>query len=339
MNASAKNRRIVFPSAGVCALEESEIPVPGPNQALISTELSLISTGTELTLLNASAASDSSWQDILTYPQYPGYSNVGTVTAVGPGVAPSLVGARVLSLGPHARYVCRSVYEMIVIPPTVASEEAVFGIIAQIAMGGVRFASLRFGDVVVVFGAGLIGQFAARFARMAGASLVFVSDRSDFRLSLLPADSSFYPSNATRENVRDLVLAKNRSTLAAVAIDTTGNPDRMESELRVLADMGRLIVLSSPHGKSTIDLDYVNIHALSIVGAHNFTVHTPSAVPGNPYTLRHDSQEFIDMLSRGQISVKGLITHRDSYQNAPALYEMLTKDRQNALGVIMNWSD
>ena len=339
MNASAENCQVVFTAAGVCELTASRIPSPGPNQVLIRTEVSLISTGTELTLLNATAAPDSNWQNILSYPNYPGYSNVGIVTAVGPGVDASLVGARVLTLGNHARYVCRPVSETVVIPPAVASEDAVFGVIAQIALGGVRFAAPRIGDAVVIFGAGLVGQFAARFARMAGASSVFVSARSDRRLSLLPADGGFYPSNADRENIRDLVLKKNHNELAAVAIDTTGDPAMIETELRVLADMGRLLVLSSPRGKSTVDLDYLNVHALSIIGAHNFTVHTPVAVPGNPYTRRHDSQAFIDMLYRGQISVKNLITHCDSYKNAPKLYEMLAENRHNALGVLIRWAD
>ena len=46
----ATANRIVFPSAGVAALETEELPELGPGQVLMRTTHSLISTGTELAL-------------------------------------------------------------------------------------------------------------------------------------------------------------------------------------------------------------------------------------------------------------------------------------------------
>ena len=337
MNDSCCNRRVVFQAPGICAIEPCETPMPGVNELQIRTECTLISTGTELTMLHADAEPDSSWQPLLRYPQYPGYSNVGRVTAVGEGVSPALIGQRVLSLGTHASIVCRSIYEAVIVPAHVSAEEAVFGVIAQIAMGGVRFAGLRFGETAAVFGAGLIGQFAARFARMGGASAVFVSDRPPLRLRLLPSDSGFYVSDAPPDAFGTFLLEWNRGQPVDAAFDATGDPARIDGEMRLLADRGRLIILSSPRGRSTLDLDYLNLHALSLIGAHNFYVHTPPGVPGEPFTLRHDLQAYVDLLARRELSVDALITHRYSAADAADAYQMLWRDRRNALGVLLDW--
>lgn len=220
------NKHIVFRSPGVCAVETCDRPVPGTNEVRIQTEYSLISTGTELTQLYAEADADSSWQPLLAYPLLPGYSNVGRINAVGAGVDSAMIGQRVVSLGRHARTVCRSVFEVVPVPESVSAEDAVFGVIAQIAMGGVRFAHIRLGETVAVFGAGLIGQFTARLARLSGAGSVFVWDRSPLRLRLLPDDSGVYPSMEDPAAAGAFLRRMNRGRAADLAFDATGDPAR-----------------------------------------------------------------------------------------------------------------
>lgn len=331
------NKHIVFRSPGICVTEACDIPLPGAHEVQIRTEYSLISTGTELTLLSAEVDSDSSWQPLLTYPLFPGYSNIGRISAVGAGVDSAMIGQRVVSLGRHAQTICRSVFEVVPVPESVAAEEAVFGVIAQIAMGGIRFARLRLGETVAVFGAGLIGQFAARFARIAGAGSVFVFDRSLLRLRLLPDDSRIYPSTDDPASAGAFIRQYNRGRAADLALDATGDPARMESELHALEEHGRFVILSSPRGPSTLDLNAVNLRGLSIIGAHNATVHMPPGVPGEPFTLRQDLQIFLDWLADHTLSVASLITHRFPADCAPEAYHMLAENRREALGVLLDW--
>lgn len=63
-----------------------------------------------------------------------------------------------------------------------------FFTIAEIVMNGVRAARVQWGECAVVFGLGLLGQFATRFLRLSGAFPVFAVDLADHRLGLLPDD-------------------------------------------------------------------------------------------------------------------------------------------------------
>lgn len=331
------NKHIVFRSPGVCAVEACDRPVPGANEVRIQTEYSLISTGTELTQLYAAADADSSWQPLLTYPLLPGYSNVGRVRAVGVGVDASMIGQRVVSLARHAQTVCRSVFEVVPVPESVSAEEAVFAVIAQIAMGGVRFSRIRLGETVAVFGAGLIGQFAARLARLSGAGSVFVWDHSPLRLRLLPDDSGVYPSTEDPEAAGAFIRRINRGSAADLVFDATGDPTRIAAEVDALEEHGRLVILSSPRGRSALDLNTVNLRGLSIIGAHNATVHMPPGVPGEPFTLRRDLQDFLERLADHTLSVASLITHRFPADRAPEAYHLLAENRREALGVLLDW--
>ena len=48
---------------------------------------------------------------------------------------------------------------------------------------------------------------------------------------------------------------------------------------------------------------------------------------------------FFDLVANGELDISSLVSHREPFQNAPRLYEMLLEDRSRALGVILNWSD
>ena len=70
-----KNYRLVFVEKGKVVLEECEIPAVGDNELLLKTEVTQISTGTELTRLEGNVEKGSAWEKDIVYPIYPGYSN------------------------------------------------------------------------------------------------------------------------------------------------------------------------------------------------------------------------------------------------------------------------
>jgi len=74
-----------------------------------------------------------------------------------------------------------------------------------------------------------------------------------------------------------------------------------------------------------------------IVGAHDgHTVAT--ATDREPWTDRAVSELFLTYLSRGQINVHDLITHRFKPEQAPEVYPMLqTPQRQTCMGVLFEW--
>lgn len=158
-------------------MQEAAIPQINDNEVLVRTIVSQISTGTELTLLEGNVDETSAWNQDIKFPNYPGYSNVGEIVAVGKNINEALIGRKALTSTYHAKYCASPIdYDFALVPGGVDFDEAVFGSIAQITLGSARVCNMKLGETAVVFGAGLIGQFVARFAKLAGALTVIVMD-------------------------------------------------------------------------------------------------------------------------------------------------------------------
>ncbi len=337
-----KNYRIMFTAQKKVELQECEMPTVGDDDILLETIVSQISTGTELTLLEGNVEPGSPWEENLVYPQEPGYSNVGKIIAVGKNVSKDLIGKRMLTLETHKKYYTISSleYQNMMVPGSVKSDEAAFGVIAQITMGSIRISGLRPGDACVVYGAGLIGQMVARFAKAAGATKVFVTDVSDLRLDKLPDDPCYIKINSAKEKVADIVKQNTTNGEgAAIVFETTSCQHLIMEEIYCLCKRGKLIITSSPKGNSVVDLEYCNRMGISIIGAHNSAVHTSCEVPGDPWTRRRDSDYFLELLEKKQTTVSEMITHEVNYRNAVEMYHMLMADRTQALAVHINWED
>ncbi len=338
-----KNYRVVFAAERVAKIEEC--PMPGelqPGQVLIKADVSQISTGTELSMLIPSDSEpESAWvRSRSNFPVYPGYSNSGTVVAVGADVDPSYVGKHVMAVVQHQKYYVRELKDCVFMADSVDQDEAVFSTLGAVTLASIRVSRILPGDAVVVYGAGIVGQLTARFAKVAGAVKVFVVDLSEYRLGLLPDDPCFTKVNpANVEDIPQFIKDHNNGNLARVVFETTGNQHVIPSELNCVAKCGKFIITSSPKGKSAIDFDFVSCQGITIIGAHNMTIHPPVATNQNPWTFMSELPYFIEMLEKEQISVKNLITHHYNYKDAADAYNMLMADRGSAMAAHLVWND
>ena len=91
-----------------------------------------------------------------------GYANAGVVIAVGKNVQGFSVGDRVASNGQHAEIVHVPQHLAAKIPDNVSFESAAFTVVGAIALQGIRLAQPNFGETIVVYGLGLIGQITAQ---------------------------------------------------------------------------------------------------------------------------------------------------------------------------------
>ena len=96
-----ENYRVVFPAQCQVALESFTLPELQEQDMLLENQVSQISIGTELTLLEANVEPDSPWWQNIQYPNYPGYGSVGIVKAVGSAVPKEMIGKRIMHSGKH----------------------------------------------------------------------------------------------------------------------------------------------------------------------------------------------------------------------------------------------
>lgn len=332
-----KNCSVIFTGPCQVEMQDRVCPSPSAGEVLIRTELSLISTGTELTFLKGEYPENSKWSTYIHYPMSSGYSNIGVVEAVGEGVSEELLGKRVASFSGHAQYVTVPAAELRFIHYDIEPEYASFFALAETTINGIRRTGIELGNRAVVYGAGIVGQLAVRLLLAGGCTEIFVVNRSAFRLEILPKSPAVIPICSSKEDPVEFIRKVTRGDMADLVIETTGNADVIPEEFAVLHQQGRLCMLSSPKKKTLIDFhDCCNAVSVNIIGAHTSS-QAPAATYDNPWTCGRNSETFFKMIHNGQIDMSGMVTHRASFEQAPEMYKMLLEDRTHAMGVVLDW--
>ncbi len=337
---SLKNPIIVFPEKQVAELQNREVTPPGEGEVLVKNNKSLISIGTEMAAFSGDYPEGSVWEEFFPYPFDAGYAAAGEIVEIGKNVDKSLLGKRVGTTAPHCRYAKVPLSDLRIIQrDEVSDEEAVFYIIAQIVMRGIRMSKVGWGESAVIFGTGLLGHFAACFCRLSGAKPVIAVDTSDFRLDILPDEKSLIKVNPIKQNLQDIVKEHTRGRMADIVFEVTGNSKLIPDEFKVLHDIGRFVVISSPRDKTEFDFhDLCNRPSHTIIGAHNYS-HPEVGTYENPWTGKRHCELFFDLVADKELDVKRMISHRTNYKNAPEIYYKLLEDRSKYMGIVIDWEN
>ena len=333
-----KNYQVVFVKPKEVILKKTKIPLPKKGEVLIKTLVTQVSTGTELTILSGEFPKGSCWAHYAKYPFNAGYSNIGKVIDIGKGVNKDLIGKIVATEALHASYVTCNSKGLRLVPKGLSLEDASFFTIGEIVMQGVRLAKIEPGEIVAIFGLGLLGQVTVQFSRFCGGWPVVGIDPAPLRRKLVLKSGAHYFLNPMDKDFRKVMEKISKGRMFDVVFEVTGNSAIIPEELQFLRERGRQIILSSPRGPSTLDFhDLINAPSRVIIGAHNYS-HPKVATTYNPWTIARDVELFFDLLSTNEIKIAHLITHRYKWNKAKEAYQMLLEDRSRSLGIILHWS-
>lgn len=229
-------RRVIDRKGRIAVLELPEGHL-GEDQVLVENHYSLISSGTELSTLRKTPAelvrqtiadpwmrevvkqtilstglsqtAGRVWQE-LVMPRELGYSGAGRVLALGKNVEGFRVGDKVAYAATgHADVVTPTINHIVPVPESVDLRHAAFVTVGGIALNAVRRAQVELGEIVVIYGLGLVGQICAMIAKAAGAVVIGV-DISSERLA------------TAREAGVDLTVDPRTDDLTRRVMDATG---------------------------------------------------------------------------------------------------------------------
>lgn len=320
-------------------VKEEPLPALGAGTFLVRGKFSAISTGTELTHVMADFPPDSVWARITRYPHRLGYSHVGEVIAVGEGVDEVQIGDRVVGGKPHSQLVVyRQEEPWVKVPEGVSDEAAALWALATIALNGVRRAKVQLGETAVVFGLGPIGIWAAQFARLAGARPVvgvdLMAQRRELAAGCKAVDVAL---DGADRNLPDKIAELTKGRMADVVFEVTGSAQAILEEVKVVRKQGRLVVLSSPRGKTEFDFhDWCNWMSLNIIGAHASS-QPRHEHPDDPWTRKRNTELFFELVKRGEVVTTELVTHRLKGSEAPQAYKLLMRERGTTGIVLLDW--
>ncbi len=267
-------------------------------------------------------------------PRIIGHEMVGRLVHVGDDVTGFGVGERVtlattvacgdcpycaLGLGnmcPHAKPISYdydgAFAEYVAIPPAALAGGNVIGVPEGVddasaalaeplscAINAQRLAGMEAGATVLIVGGGPLGALHAVLARAYGAAEVMVVQRSEPRLSLLRKIAGLTVIDGAREDVGQAVADHTSGLGADVVVVCAPSREAQEGALRLARKGGAISLFASlPQGEADITLDSRAIHyrELRIVGASDSR---PEHVA-----------EAIELMARGRIDLRGIVTHR-----------------------------
>ena len=192
-----KTHAVVFAEPSRTIIAEVGLPRVQPSDVLVEIEHTSISIGTERWCLTDRLTVPG--QSHLAFPHVPGYQAAGIVREVGPKVEGIQPGDRVFSRncrepdcwtgswwGGHVRFHVADHQAVIKLPRAVSTHEASSLLLAQVGFNGATKPQVSAGDVAVVIGAGLVGQYAAQVLRYRGAHVI-ITDLLASRLKKPPS--------------------------------------------------------------------------------------------------------------------------------------------------------
>jgi threonine dehydrogenase-like Zn-dependent dehydrogenase len=360
-------QRILLDSTGKIRIESFKLPRPGPHDILVRTRLTQVSAGTEVNAIRA-RRSGALLGEVADLPL--GYTSVGVVEAVGSDVTGLAPGDRVLGEGPHASHwlatqaapggenAHASEQGLLRVPDEVDDASAAFAILGDVALHAVQRAQIAIGDSVAIHGQGVVGLIALRLARLSGAYPLIGVDVVDERLRVSRLYGASHVVNATSQDVAAAIhtatpVPRRFAGVAAagleptsgadVQIHATSRIDVVPEMLQAAADRGRVIIAGAtaawpdPGPTVPLSLDILLRREISVVGSYETGF--AASHPYWPWARSRNHATVIDLIRRGELDVRPLISHVVPYSDAPTIYDMLAAGAEGWLSVAFKWTD
>jgi predicted dehydrogenase/threonine dehydrogenase-like Zn-dependent dehydrogenase len=364
-------------SNGETMIVDVPIPQVQAGMALVRTQASLVSAGTERMLVEFAGksllgkalsrpdlvrqvADKARHEGVLStieaafnrldQPMPLGYSSSGVIELLGEGVKGFKIGDRVACAGGgyavHAEYALVPRNLLALLPEQVDFESAAFTTLGAIALHGFRLSQAQLGETVGVIGLGLLGQLAAMIAHAAGCQ-VFGVDLDETRVSLAKQQGA---TAVLRLRAVEAALAFTHGLgldTILICADTPSN-DPVELAGEIARDRGHVVAIGAVG--LTIPRKVYYTKELSFINSRSYGPgrYDPAyEEAGQDYPIGYvrwsegrNLEAFVKLLADAKVDVKPLITHRFPIETAPAAYELITgKTNQSFLGVLLTYPE
>ncbi|WP_308638383.1 alcohol dehydrogenase catalytic domain-containing protein [Paenibacillus silvisoli] len=331
-----KAQAVVFETKEAVTVRSVEVPEPGERDVVIEVDYSWISIGTESSFFRGERiAGETPYKEggPWPFPHVPGYQKVGRVIRTGAAVAHVQTGDRVFAsiskvngmyfdFGGHINPAVTDSSQVWKLPEDGPDPIAYAGaVLTQVGYNCGMRAPISKGDIAVVIGDGLVGQWSAQTLAHRGAEVFLLGHRED-RLKLAAAGGYATPVNGHGiDSARLLGQRANRQL--AVVVDTVGSLETFR-KLQPLMKHDSHLVSAGYLGESGL----IDIQALR---GQEITLHTPSGWTAERMTAT------IAAIREGWLSTVPLITHRFPAAEAAAAWEVITSKPSPCLGVVLDW--
>lgn len=364
--------------SGAITLGDIPQPVARPTHILVRNVCSLVSAGTEKSVLEFSKANylqkaqmrpdlfrkvlnrarnEGLWQtyqvvsNLIDQPIQLGYSCAGVAVEVGADVSDIQVGQRIACAGlfvaTHSEVVSVPRNLAVPIPDGVSFEEASFVTVGAIALQAVRLADLALGEHVVVYGLGLVGMLAAQLALAAGCHVIGVDiDPAKVELARSLGCTGVM---ATQEFERAILQASGgfgadkvllcAATKSNEPIEKVPAFTRQKGVMVVVGDVPMNVPRRAYYDKE------IDIRISRSYGPGRYDLGYEEGGIDYPYayvrwTENRNMVAILDLVARQRVAFSRLITHRFNVAEATRAYDIIEGTvREPYLGIVIRYAE
>jgi threonine dehydrogenase-like Zn-dependent dehydrogenase len=317
----------VWTAKETAQLRTETLADPAADQVLTRTRYTAVSPGTEMALyMMTHVGFPDPNNKYAKYPHRGGYLNVGIVEKAGKDVADRLKpGTWVFSCAGHTEYALLKPGDVwsapFALPESLHAPEAALLGMVRIGYAAPYQAPPALRESVVVLGGGLVGNFAAQLYKASGADIVLV-EKDDFRRNIAAQCGL-----ETLSSLDD--VARRFPGGPRIAVEATGVPQLSVEAMKMAAQGGRMVILSSPRGEAPVNF-YNHIHAklLRVIGAHAKCLVDGSAA----------QKMMVDLAADSTVKLKPCLTHVASWKQAPEVWNIYARNPVARLGTAFDWS-
>lgn len=308
----------------------------GPGEVRLRTLFSGISAGTELSQYRGTSpfmgrrwdegrrlfrtGESPSW----SFPvRNLGYEETGVVVETGSAVTQVRAGQHVFGTWGHrsAHVMSEDDAAARLLPDGADPRIGIFSHIGAVALNGVHDASIRVGDLVVVFGLGVPGQIVVQAARAAGATVFGVEPIAARRAiaKALGADRVLDPAACS---IADTVKSETGGRGADVCIEVSGVPAALAEAMRAVACSSRVVAMGFFQGETRgLSLgDEFHHNRIQLVSSQISAVAPEAAHRWSKLRLW---QTAVRLQHEGRLNLLPLITHTVPFGEAASLFQRL----------------
>jgi 2-desacetyl-2-hydroxyethyl bacteriochlorophyllide A dehydrogenase len=326
-------------------LHREPLPSPAAGQVLVRTIISAISPGTELLVYRGEAPADLARDATITaltgdfsFPLTYGYSAVGRVVELGPGVASGWKDRLVFAFQPHASHFLATPDELLGVPATLTPEDAVFFPNLETAVTLLLDGQPCIGEQVAIFGQGIVGLLlTALISRWSLSSLVTLDQYPRRRLlsESLGAHVSLDPS-APDAMARLAAALQGGGPCAGADLcyEISGNPAALDQAIAVTGFSGR-VVIGSWYGVKRADLNlggHFHRSRMRLISSQVSSINPELTGRWDQARRYHTTWQML-----AQVQPARFITHRIRIEQAAQAYELMDCRPEGVIQVILTY--
>lgn len=281
-----------------------------------------------------------------------GYSTSGVVKASLDSNQRFKPGDRVACAGQdyasHAQFVAIPQNLVAKIPDNVSFEEASFTTLGAIALQGVRQATPRLGDKVLVIGLGLLGQLTVQLLKANGCN-VFGIDLDKKLVDLAKKSGAEEAMLRTDSNLMTAIdgFTNGYGFDSVIITAATSSNDPIELSAKVSRKKGKVIVVGAVNMDVPRDPDFyrkeLSLNMSCSYGPGRYDVNYEENGQDYPYayvryTEQRNMETFLQLISQSSIKLEHLITHIFDIEEAGKAYDIvLGKVEEPHIGILLSY--